>query len=442
MTALPLVSLTSPAQPLHATHAGSFSAEEAGGDFKNHLDDAQQPAKAEKPSAQAKTPSLEEDAPAAPAAQDAPTTPPEATPPQNATAVDAALTADAAAYWPGLLMVVAPNPAPNSAPNPAHESTGGFSDTPPLATLQPQPSPIEQAPTLNLQPFTALNQIPVESAVLNPAASEPSLGQPLAVLQALANAKKPAPTADMPVPTDMPASAIPKGLIATAEPPLSVLLPAQADALTPAAPAASLAPLLAAGLKAANEGDTLKTDALNAAPMAAPETPAQASAGGDFVGTAVSFTATPALPPVYDKIHLPMTLAFGHAQWTENLAERTGWLIEHAIKTADIQLDPPELGPIAVKIHLQQDQISVSFMAPNASVKEAIDHSMARLKELLQEQGIQLAHADVGHQQHSSQQQRPDDPQATGAALNAPEAEPQSHIQLTAAASHRIDYFA
>ncbi|HMU68084.1 MAG TPA: flagellar hook-length control protein FliK, partial [Cellvibrionaceae bacterium] len=93
-----------------------------------------------------------------------------------------------------------------------------------------------------------------------------------------------------------------------------------------------------------------------------------------------------------------LQLRFNQQTLATDLVEKTGWLIEHKVDTAQIQLDPPELGPIAVKIHTHQEQVSVSFVVANPQVRDAMDQTLQRLKDLLQEQGINLSHADVNDQ--------------------------------------------
>lgn len=99
-----------------------------------------------------------------------------------------------------------------------------------------------------------------------------------------------------------------------------------------------------------------------------------------------------------------LQLRFNQQTLASDLVEKTGWLIEHKIDTAQIQLDPPELGPIAVKIHSHQEQVSVSFIVANPQVRDAMDQTLQRLKELLQEQGINLSHADVNDQRQQRDQ--------------------------------------
>lgn len=105
---------------------------------------------------------------------------------------------------------------------------------------------------------------------------------------------------------------------------------------------------------------------------------------------------------------MKVQVAFGHARWAEALAERAAWFAGQNIHSAELQLDPPELGPLQVRISVHQDQAVVSFVSGNPQVREALDQSMMRLRELLQEQGMQLVEAGVSDQQREGDSEAPD----------------------------------
>ncbi|KDM93057.1 flagellar hook-length control protein FliK [Photobacterium galatheae] len=86
----------------------------------------------------------------------------------------------------------------------------------------------------------------------------------------------------------------------------------------------------------------------------------------------------------------------------EQLAERVQMLMSKNLKQVDIRLDPPELGRLQIKLHINNDQASVQFNVGNAQTRDLVEHAMPRLRELLQQQGIQLAQSSV--QQDSGQQ--------------------------------------
>jgi flagellar hook-length control protein FliK len=58
-------------------------------------------------------------------------------------------------------------------------------------------------------------------------------------------------------------------------------------------------------------------------------------------------------------------------------------------------LNPPNLGPLEVRLTLQQDQASVVFSAQQVAVRDALEAALPRLRELLEQQSLQLVQADV-----------------------------------------------
>jgi flagellar hook-length control protein FliK len=90
--------------------------------------------------------------------------------------------------------------------------------------------------------------------------------------------------------------------------------------------------------------------------------------------------------------------------WGRAMGERAIMMAQHGPRTAEIKLDPPELGSMQIRIHLQGgDQVSVSFTSPNPMVREALEQQMPRLREMFADQGLNLQDSSVADQ--SSQQQ-------------------------------------
>ncbi|MEZ8740416.1 flagellar hook-length control protein FliK [Photobacterium swingsii] len=90
-------------------------------------------------------------------------------------------------------------------------------------------------------------------------------------------------------------------------------------------------------------------------------------------------------------------------QGGDELAEKVNIMMSKNLKHVDIRLDPPELGKVQIKLSMNQDQASIQFTAANAQTRELLEHSMPRLRELMQQQGVQLAQTSV--QQDTSRQQ-------------------------------------
>lgn len=85
------------------------------------------------------------------------------------------------------------------------------------------------------------------------------------------------------------------------------------------------------------------------------------------------------------------------------LAEKVRWMVNSRNPSAEIRLDPPDLGAINIKVHISGDTAQVNFTVQSMGAKEALDQAAPRLRDMLQQQGIELGQSSV--QQESSGQQ-------------------------------------
>ncbi|MHC1653752.1 flagellar hook-length control protein FliK [Stenotrophomonas maltophilia] len=88
----------------------------------------------------------------------------------------------------------------------------------------------------------------------------------------------------------------------------------------------------------------------------------------------------------------------GDDGFDQAIGARLGWLADQKIGHAHIRLSPDDMGPVDVRLQVNGDKVHASFSSPHVEVRQALESSLPRLRELLGEQGFQLAHADVGHQ--------------------------------------------
>jgi flagellar hook-length control protein FliK len=66
-----------------------------------------------------------------------------------------------------------------------------------------------------------------------------------------------------------------------------------------------------------------------------------------------------------------------------------------ALQSATLRLSPAHLGPIQIRIDLQQSQINVSFSAAHADTRSALADAIPRLREMLASGGLTLGQANV-----------------------------------------------
>ena len=102
---------------------------------------------------------------------------------------------------------------------------------------------------------------------------------------------------------------------------------------------------------------------------------------------------------------------------SNQLKEKMLMMVKDKVHTAEIRLDPSELGSMQIKISLQQDQMSVQFMVQQGNAKELMEQQMPKLKELLQQQGIELSQGSVQQQNQSSSGQEGGRRAASGTAM-------------------------
>ncbi|ADJ29032.1 flagellar hook-length control protein FliK [Nitrosococcus watsonii] len=103
---------------------------------------------------------------------------------------------------------------------------------------------------------------------------------------------------------------------------------------------------------------------------------------------------------------LTLESAIQESGWGEELGERMTWLVKDKLQFAELRLTPPQLGPLEARINMHHDEASITFHAPQAAVREALEAALPRLRESFAEQGLNLVNVDVSQQGFSEQQQQ------------------------------------
>lgn len=168
---------------------------------------------------------------------------------------------------------------------------------------------------------------------------------------------------------------------------------AASAATTDAKPAASFA--AAQATARAGEGATGAASTDNAstlvATLAAQQTPSASAA-------AVAAASRPMVaPPLYD------------SQWPQALGQQMIRLSTQGQQSAELQLNPPDLGPLKVVLNVVNDQAQAQFVSPHQAVRAAVEAALPHLRTALSENGIQLGQTSVGSGQagNGRQQQSP-----------------------------------
>jgi flagellar hook-length control protein FliK len=81
------------------------------------------------------------------------------------------------------------------------------------------------------------------------------------------------------------------------------------------------------------------------------------------------------------------------------------WMANQNHQVAELHLNPPNLGPLEVRLTINNDQASALFVSQHSAVRDAIESAMPRLREMLADNGITLGNASVGSESLGQQQQ-------------------------------------
>jgi flagellar hook-length control protein FliK len=84
--------------------------------------------------------------------------------------------------------------------------------------------------------------------------------------------------------------------------------------------------------------------------------------------------------------------------WSDGVVDKVMWMSSQNLKSAQIQLEPAELGRLDVHISMDQEQTLVSFSSANTGVREALEGQSQRLRDMFTQQGMNLVDVNVSDQ--------------------------------------------
>jgi flagellar hook-length control protein FliK len=90
--------------------------------------------------------------------------------------------------------------------------------------------------------------------------------------------------------------------------------------------------------------------------------------------------------------------------FADEFGNRVVWMAGRNQHAAEFRIDPPQLGPVEVRLSLSNDQASLVLLSPHANVRDALQATLPRLHDLLAAAGINLGSVHVGARGHSGGQ--------------------------------------
>lgn len=106
-------------------------------------------------------------------------------------------------------------------------------------------------------------------------------------------------------------------------------------------------------------------------------------------------TAATPLPPIEAPV--------GSPRFVDETAQQVTWLVKNGLSEAEIRVKPADMGPISVRIEMNQNEATISFAVTQPETRAAVQDSLHRLTEMLADSGISLGEASVGGQNFTQQ---------------------------------------
>jgi len=135
-------------------------------------------------------------------------------------------------------------------------------------------------------------------------------------------------------------------------------------------------------------------------------------------------------------------------EWADDVNQKIVWLTGRNIQSAEVHLNPAELGPIEIKISIQNDAASISFNAQHATVRELLETNILRLRDMVETSGVDVSdvNVDSGEKDETYQSQQGNDKRSALAEgeqdLNDLVEEDEESLSETSSSINLVDYFA
>ncbi|QZI69092.1 flagellar hook-length control protein FliK [Pseudomonas protegens] len=176
----------------------------------------------------------------------------------------------------------------------------------------------------------------------------------------------------------------------------------------------------------------------------------------DFANRLAALTQA-ATPKTANAVPVNQPLAMHQSGWTDEVVNRVMYLSSANLRSADIQLQPAELGRLDIRVHMIPDQqTQVTFMSAHAGVREALEGQMHRMRDMFNQQGLGQVDVNVsdqsrgwqGQEQAQQEQNRRSGSSTSGARLDGGDEELPHGVAEVAApvqtviGTSAVDYYA
>jgi flagellar hook-length control protein FliK len=103
---------------------------------------------------------------------------------------------------------------------------------------------------------------------------------------------------------------------------------------------------------------------------------------------------------------LAVPTPLGTAQWAQDLSRQIVSFAQsgaNGVHTVQLNVNPPELGPVHITLQIGDGSTQAAFMSPHAHVRQALENALPNLEQQFAQAGLSLGQANVSDQQAGQQ---------------------------------------
>jgi flagellar hook-length control protein FliK len=131
----------------------------------------------------------------------------------------------------------------------------------------------------------------------------------------------------------------------------------------------------------------------------------------------------------------------GASGFADEVGDRITWMAHQGVQSASLKMTPEHMGPVEVRISMQDGSATVSINAAQADTRAALEQALPRLHEMFATQGLNLTDASVSQQFSRGQQQKPAI-SAVGSAGGVSDDSTSAVVSVTSARLGLVDTYA
>jgi len=91
--------------------------------------------------------------------------------------------------------------------------------------------------------------------------------------------------------------------------------------------------------------------------------------------------------------------------WDKAVGQKVIWMVGSSMQSAELTLNPPDLGPLQIVLNVTNDQANATFISAHPDVREALEASLPKLRQMMDDAGVQLSGFSVNAEASNQGQQ-------------------------------------